>query len=778
MAAAAPPPEQRASNEVAELVAQVYRSFAVEHPGRVDDVVRFTLQCAVAMFAQSVGLLPHQHVTDLLHASAKHGDASARLAELFERMRTRGGSFAKPVTLPIDAAALAALTRAAQADWARVDPHIFGAVLQRLMTDDQRHATGAYYTSKHDILRVVGPTIVDPWRARIDAAATLDELQARHRELTKFRVLDPACGSGDFLVVAFRELYALETEILIRMQEQSSSFADDPRSRAAWASGIPTTNFHGIDINPLAVELARTTLRLAEQLAFEQRRRIAFERFAIELSPTRSLDALERTLICADALFVDWPVVDAIVGNPPILGDRKIRAQLGEDYIRRLKAASGLDAVVDLSCYWFRRAHDHLPPGGRAGLVGTSALRVGKAKAAALDYLVDRGGTITHAVSSMLWLGDAALDVCMVNWVNAIAEGPHQLIVNGETHLRSTIPTHLQLHADVSTAHKLRANKLGTTMGVIFGSEAFTSDADGFPRDDGQAAFIRPLAASTAMLTGTLAREPKTCIYLVGCATEQEAARVGGQHFIHLERHVYPMVKARAASGEHTEHYARWLATWWQPHWPRSDFFTTLENKQRMIACANPQARPIFEFISTQFIPTNTMQVFALDDDYGFGIIQSSLHWAWLRAMGGKLRSAGVRYTSEVWKTFPWPQQPSEPIVANVAAAAVALRETRRSLLPEHGDSLRTLYRAADASGSHPLHDAQAQLDAAVAAAYELPAGQDVLGFLLEQNLALAQLEAQGQAVQGPGLPPGLDANDPRWSSTDCIAPAERLAHR
>jgi hypothetical protein len=763
-----PEHEQRASREVAKLVTNVHRSFAAEHPLRANDVVRFTLQCALAMFAQDIGLLPRRQFTSLLEQSAEHADASARLAELFALMSTRCW-FEQPVTLPVRSTQLAALLEAAEADWAMVDPHIFGAVFQGVMGDDERHATGAYYTSKQDILRVVGPTIVEPWRERIDAATTLVELRALHVELTKFRVLDPACGSGNFLYVAFRELCALETALLARMQELSPA-DEDRRTSAAWNSGIPTTNFHGIDIHPLAVELARATLNIAKQLALAEHGQLAPEPFM--------LDNLERNIVCADALFVDWPAVDAIVGNPPILGDRKLRAELGEAYLGRLKDVSGVDGVVDLSCHWFRRAHDHLPPGGRAGLVGTSGLRVGKAREASLDYLVARGGTITNAVSSMLWLGDAALDVCMVNWVNASVEGPHQLIVDEQTYRPARIPTHLQLHADVSNASKLRANKLGTAMGVIFGSEAFTSDADGFPRYEHRPAFIRPLAASTAMLTGTLERDPKYCIYLVSCETEREAASVGGEAFAYLKQHVHPLVEARAQSGEHTEHYERWLATWWQPHWPRSDFFTTLATKHRMIACANPQARPIFEFLSTEFVPTNTMQVFAFDDDYSFGIIQSSLHWAWLKAKGGKLRSAGFRYTSDVWKTFPWPQRPHSSTVANVAAAALELRETRRVLMHANGWSLRKLYQAADVPGPRSLEHAQAHLDTAVAAAYEFPTARDPLEFLLELNLALAEGEQQGDAVCGPGLPPGLDANDPRWSSDDCLAPSPFDAQR
>jgi hypothetical protein len=411
-----------------------------------------------------------------------------------------------------------------------------------------------------------------------------------------------------------------------------------------------------------------------------------------------------------------------------------------------------------------------LQHGGRAGLVGTTGLRVGKARQAALDYLVETGGTITNAVSSMLWPGDAALDVCMVNWTKGEADTPRQLIVNGRSYPLTVIPTHLQLQMDVSAAVALQANKNGTAIGVIFGSNAFTPDLDTIPATSRLTAGLRPLATGTSMLTGTLSHKPTLGIYLVGFPTERQAEAAAGPCFAHLKKHLYPTIKERAESGDETTHFARWLRTWWHPKEPQHRFFRQLEQRHRFIACSNPQARPIFVFLSSEFVPTNTLQVFDFNDDYTFGVLQSRLHWEWIKVKGGKVR-ADIRYTGDVWRTFSWPQQPSEAAVVGVAAAARALRETRRDLMESNNWSLRALHQAAEVPGPHPLKDAQARLDAAVAAAYDLPAGQEPLEFLLELNLALAEDEAAGRPIQGPGLPAGLDPNDPRWMSTDCIEP-------
>lgn len=771
----------KVSREVADLVAKLYRSLKAANPERDAEVTQFTLQCIITMFAEDIGLLPPKYFTHLLYEAARKGDAEGRLRDLFQVMSARdvpeprnvaffnGGLFRAPVSLSLEPPQLAALTKAAEADWRHVDPHIFGSVFQGIMDDDERHASGAHYTAHDDIMRVVGPTIVEPWRTRIHEALRLEDLLEVRGALFKFRVLDPACGSGNFLYVAFRELYRLDTELLARAFREFPSTRMGGRSELKWSAGIPTSNFFGIDINSFAVELAKVTLNIAKKIAFEERRQMAAEASAqmeIDVDPSLPLDNLDGNILCEDALFAEWPVVDAIVGNPPILGDRKIRGELGGEYLDKLRRSSGVDAVVDLSCHWFRRAHDRLPPGGRAGLVGTSGIRVGKARAVTLDYLVENGGTITTAVSSVLWPGEAALNVSMVNWIKAEATGPHTLFVDGHAYPMTRIPTHLQLHVDAKDTRKIRANGNGTSMGVIFGCDLFIiSEQSALPKKKlASEGVIRPVAAGTAMLTGKLSRTPKLCIFLGACETEESAQARGGQAFTWLQERLLPHVQSVG------DDYGGWEARWWQPWRPRTDFFSTIQDKHRIIACSNPQARPIYAFVSARFVPTNTMQVFGFDDDYSFGIIQSSLHWEWAKAKGGRVTER-IRYTAGVWNTFPWPQEPAESHIERVASAARFLRDTRATLMEANGWGLRALYQAAEVAGPHPLKEAQQNLDEAVAQAYGLPAHQDGLEFLLDLNRCVAEDEEEELVVQGPGLPSELDPSDKRWSSNDCIEP-------
>lgn len=774
----------KVSGEVAELVARLYRSLKEAHPKEEHEVVQFTLQCILTMFAEDIGLLPQEYFTTLLYEGARNGDAEKRLRELFRQMGTRdvagravpyfnGGLFSRPVTLPLGDLQLAALTKAAEANWKYVDPHIFGSVFQGIMDDAERHKSGAHYTAHEDIMRVVGPTIVEPWRQRIRDAKSLAELLEVRAALLRFRVLDPACGSGNFLYVSFRELYRLDTELLARIREFPSTQGQG-KAKVTWGAGIQTSNFFGIDINPFAVELAKVTLNIAKKIAFDERREIAADlvgQMELEVDPSLPLDNLDKNVVCADALFTDWPEVEAIVGNPPFLGASKIRRALGPEYVKKLQDEMGTDVLVDLACYWFRRAHAHLRKGERAGLVATSGIRVGNAREAALDYLVANGGTITNAVSSRIWPGESAVDVSMVNWLKGEAEGPFDLIVDGDVYSVPQIPSHLQLHCDVGAARTIAANdNVSITHGVMFGHEAFRSSGQaGFAPELRGNTFVRPVATGDDLMRGRLSAGGDLCIDLSDCRNEEEA-KASGAAYAHLKRYVYSWMKERAESGNETSHYATWLRKWWRPQQARDEFRAAIRGRSRLIVCPKVSARPSFALLSTRFVPNNTMWLFALDDDYSFGIIQSNLHWDWTKAKGSRVR-ADITYTSVVWRTFPWPQEPREAEVAAVAAAARELRRVRDTLMKENGWSLRALYQAAEIPGPHPLKDAQAALDQAVAQAYGMPADQEATEFLLELNKLVAEDEAEGRAVQGPGVPKGMDPRDPRWTSDDCIMP-------
>lgn len=770
----------KVSRDVAELVARLYRSLRDQHPKRARDVVQFTLQCILTMFAEDIGLLPKEYFTSLLYEGARTRDIETRLREMFDVMSTRdvppprvvpyfnGGLFTQAVTLPLGDSQLQALIKASEANWTYVDPHIFGSVFQGIMDASDRHKHGVHYTAHDDIMRVVGPTIVEPWRQRIRSAKTLAELFDTRTALLKFRVLDPACGSGNFLYVAFRELYRLDTELLARMREFPSTQGEG-RNKMTWGAGIQTSNFYGIDINPFAVELAKVTLNIAKKIAFEERREFAADvegQVELDVDPSLPLDNLDKNIVCADALFAEWPHADAIVGNPPFLGGGKISSALGASYLRSLQGRfPEVNGRADFCAYWFRRAHDSLGDGCRAGLIATNSVREGNTMEASTGYVVANGGTITNAVSSRPWPGEAVVTVSMVNWVKGPAAGPHHLVIEDHVYEREIIPAHLRLHADLSTAKVLRANASLSTKGVDLGTRAsqFASDvARELRADPAGSRFVKPVALAMHLLSNRLSADPEYTVDLSSCS-DLCAAKRAGKAFKYIERTKLPQVEAKAAS------YEGWLERWWQPWRPRDTFFRTAAGLRRLLVCSRHAARPIFAFLSREFVPTDSLQLFALGDDYSFGILQSNVHWSWATALGSKIEER-TRYTMEVWDTFTWPQEPSEAEVAKVVMAARNLRGVRASLMEQNGLSLRSLHQAGEVAG-HPLKEAQAELDAAVRAAYGMSDEQEATDFLLELNRFVAEDETEGHKVQGPGLPANRDPHDPRWTSADCIEP-------
>jgi hypothetical protein len=200
-------------------------------------------------------------------------------------------------------------------------------------------------------------------------------------------------------------------------------------------------------------------------------------------------------------------------------------------------------------------------------------------------------------------------------------------------------------------------------------------------------------------------------------------------------------------------HHRNFLERWWLLSYPRADMIAAIRALPRYAVCVRVTKRPIFEFVSSAINPNDALMVFPYADDYSFGVLQSSAHWEWF-VNRCSTHNARPRYTSNsVFDTFPWPQAPSKSDVLAVAESAANLRAVRRGLSQQHGLSYRDLYRTLEAPGKHPLRDAHASLDAAVASAYGMPKKAKLLQFLLAMNGTLAAAEERGEAIAGPGLP-------------------------
>lgn len=660
---------------------------------------------------------------------------------------------------PADQAALDALWAGA---WDAVRPDVLGATLERGFSTAERHAHGAHYTAVADIMQVLGPTIVQPWRRRIDRADSPEALARLHEDLLAYRVLDPACGTGDFLVLAFEQLRTLEARIL--------------RSLGTTAPGrVCVTQLLGLDLLPIAAASARVALAVAQLRSVDPGQPTP--------DPLVLLRSLEATIRCGDALLEPWPEVQAIVGNPPFLDARKLTTTHGRAYrdslTRRYPQVPGR---ADYCVYFFRRAHDHLPAGGRAGLVGTNTVRQNHSREGGLDHVVATGGTITDAVATQRWAGDAAVHVSIVNWVKGPAAGPKRLRwqdPSGAWHQRSLehIPSSLTHKLDVSTARALATNRSPKRYfeGIQPGHGGFTLDAEArasvLTTSPAEAAVLHSYVNGRDLLTQAYRTRPRWLIDLHGL--ELVEARSHPRVFEHLRTTVLPDWTANAAkelarTGKTTGEHQRRLARWWQLKRRRGDMLDTIATLPRYIACARVTKRPIFVFVDAAVYPDSAVSVFAHADDYSFGVLQSGWHWAWFAARCSTLEER-LRYTSStVWDAYPWPQAPTVDQLRSVATAARALRAQRARIQGALGIHLRELYRRAEQPGANPLVEAQRALDVAVAAAYGASIDHDPLRVLLELNLTCSAREAASEPVQGPGLPGWVD--DPTaFVSEDCV---------
>jgi hypothetical protein len=402
------------------------------------DVLRdFVLQCVWCLFAEDLGQLPEHlftRIVDDLLANPQHSSADL-LHDLFAWLNdpsstrplhglyvgtpyANGSLFQSQPRVHLEHDELESLREAAQFGWAGVQPSIFGSLLEGGLGHDKQWALGAHYTHEADIQKVVQPTIVEPWRERIENLSAHAEAVAAQNDLLNYVVLDPACGSGNFLYVAYRELRRLERRLLERETELRKKAG--MKEQESLSLHFPLQNIRGIEIDGFAVALARVTLWMGHKLAVDE----------LELSeatlPLGDLSVIQ----VADALKIEWPRADAIIGNPPFHGDRHLRGLLGDDYVEWLKREFKI-GVKDYCVYWFRKAQDHLDAGKRAGLVGTNSIAQNRARAAGLDHVLKTGGVIVAAVSSQDWPGEAAVDVSIVNWVKAPQALPVEVVLDG-----------------------------------------------------------------------------------------------------------------------------------------------------------------------------------------------------------------------------------------------------------------------------------------------------------------------------------------------------------
>ena len=811
------------TREAADQLAAVFRRLvSAERQPPVDRALaqKFILQMLVALFAEDIDLLPKYCVAKLLEECHSPTDTYDLLGGLFAAMNQpkankggrfkdipyfNGGLFAEPARLELFDAELVDLRKAAKFNWSKVQPEIFGTLFQHSMDKTERRAFGAHFTHPTDIMKIVGPTIVEPWREQIEGAKTLKRLRELLQRMHHFRVLDPACGCGNFLYVSYRELKRLEARIFERMESEFKSEAAPGQLRLSFLSA---QNFYGLDILPFAVEIAKVTMMIARKLAIDE--------LHITEQPL-PLDNLDQNFIAADALLTadglpaQWPKADVVIGNPPFLGAKVLKPKRGPDYVNTLRRAYGeVPGMADYCVYWIRKAHDHLPPctaadpvTGRAGLVGTQNIRNNQSRVGGLDYVV-KTGTIVEAVENQPWSGEANVSVAIANWV--------------KTHDSAQLPKNRKLWFKVepsAAAKKLRKRGSGPATkeyeldvrecDFINSTLSDQSDVSGavalgcntepqqvfngqFPRHHG---FVIEPDEARKLLEADPRNREVVHPFLIGqelvTSGKPERWVIDFQKMDILQAQSYsaPFAKIRETVLPHIEEYARkerektgldtgqdqtWLKLWWQHFRCRKELVDRVSKFDRYIVCSGVTKRPIFNFASSDIRPDHALFAFAFEDDYSFGIMQSSAHWLWFITKCSKLTER-FRYTPEsVFDTFPWPQAATGTQIDAVATAARELRRVRAGALPKLKGGLRALYRILELPGANPLKDAHAALDIAVLTAYGFSAKKDLLAQLLALNQAVAAKIEKGEPVTAPGVPK-VYPDAKKLVTEDCIRP-------
>lgn len=674
-------------------------------------IAHFLIQCLFCMFAEDIGLLPKHLFERVL--SKRGSDSiklSAALGELFRAMGAggdfllediawfNGGLFAHVDMIDLAPGEIEALHVASKMDWSSIEPSILGTLFERGLDPKVRAPLGANYTDPGTIMKLVGPVVVEPlareWglaRDRIGPLVTkyhkggkgsqmaFKEAQALLlgyiERLKNFRVLDPACGSGNFLYLSLRALKDLEHRANL----------DAEMLGLHRQIGIETSpaNVLGIEINSYAAELARVTVWIGE-IQWMLKNGYDCRRNPI-LAP---LDHIEHrdALLDATGGEAKWPTADAIVGNPPFLGDKRMRAELGDECTEALRAAyeGRVPGGADLVTYWFEKARAQIEAGEcrRAGLVATQSVRRGSNQKV-LARICDTT-RFFNAWGDEEWVNEGAAVrvslVCFGDGENAMLDG---VAVDA-------------IHADLTAGSNLtQAKPLVENAGVAFQGPVKVGSFDipgelarqwlkqpnpnGRPNSD----VVRPWANGQD-LTG---RPSDTWIIDFGTDREERQAALYEIPFTVVLREVKPMRDAGNREGR--KRY------WWRHGETVPALRAALAPFKRYIATPRVAKHRLFVWLDRSVLPDSRLYAIALESDVALGVLSSRIHEVWALANASKHGDGddGGRPTynaKSCFETFPFPQgmtldlAPTDytnPAAPMIAAAAQELDNLRGNWL-------------------------------------------------------------------------------------------------
>ena len=763
-------------------------------------MAHFVNRLVFCLFAEDVGLLPDNMFTRMLERTRsdpeKFQDYASRLFGAmaaggdvgFEPVAWfNGGLFDDRTALPLDLEGIETALRAAALDWSEIDPSIFGTLFERGLDPDKRSQLGAHYTDRDKIMAIVEPVIVCPllaewavekekvaeavaredkagpvWRRRRTAPGRISAsqrlLNAFLKRLQDFTVLDPACGSGNFLYLALHALKDIEHRVNLEAESMGLE-----RSFPA----VGPANVRGIEINAYAAELARVSVWIGD-IQWMRRNGFRESRDPI-LKPLETIECRDA-ILAPDGSEPEWPKADVVIGNPPFLGGKLLIGGLGEDYVSGMFAAweGRVPPEADLVCYWFVKAGEQVGTGmaKRVGLVATNSIR-GGANRRALQAAT-AGRPVFDAWSDEPWVIDgAAVRVSLVCFSGTDDGYRPETRLDG----KPADEIHADLTArrggagiDLTAARRVPANGGVAFMGDTK-SGAFDVSGDlarewlrlpANPNGRPNADVLKPWVNGM-----DLTRRPAgKWIVDFGWEMSEADAALYEAPFAHVKEHVWPSRQRNRAPAVRK--------FWWRHERPRPEMWKALDGLSRYILTPTVAKHRLFDWLEAGVCPDHQLIVIARDDDVTFGILHSRFHEAWSLRLGTSLEDR-PRYTpTTTFETFPFPDGLSPDVIASDYAKdprAIAIAEAARRLVelrnrwlnppewvewvdePSAGYPKRSVARDEAAAkalkartltnlyNARPqwLADAHVALDGAVAAAYGWSAG-------ISEDAALCEL--------------------------------------
>ncbi len=826
------------SAELAELARSLEQA---GHPAEL--VAAFLTRCLFSMFAEDVGLLPRDDdgrgafvglltrwrdepprlgkMLQALWATMDSGGFSPVLAQ--DLMRFNGklfkGAGQPGYVLPLTTAQIDGLLRAAQANWREVEPAIFGTLLERALDPGERHALGAHYTPRAYVERLVMPTVIEPlraeWQHALGAALVLageaDALDGRKREdklaearaelrrfhhrLCHVRVLDPACGSGNFLYVTLEHLKRLEGEVLDRLE----ALGESTQGQLGMEGGTVTLRqMLGIELNPRAAALAELVLwigwlqwqirtggekSVAEPVVHDygniacRDAVLAYDRQELatdadgrtitrwdgkttKLHPVTGEKVPDESAQVPEWRYVnprqaEWPQADFIVGNPPFIGAGPMRLALGDGYTQTLRATwPEVPESADFVMYWWHQAalQVRTRQTERFGFITTNSLRQTFNRRVIEQHLNAKEPlTLAFAVPDHPWVDSAhgaAVRIAMSVGTAAAGEGRLLTVMaehgNGQDEIdvqlderRGVLHADLRVGANVASAQTLRANVGVSSPGVKLHGAGFIvteeeAQALGLGSAVGLEQHIRDYRNGKDL---TARPRGVKVIDLFGLDADTVRQRFPA---------VYQWVMERVKPERDQNNRAIYRDNWWIFGEPRRDLRPVLDGLNRFIATVETSKHRHFQLLDASILPDNMLIAVGSDNTAHLGVLSSQVHVEWALAAGGRLGIGNdPRYNkTRCFETFPFPVL--EPATAD-----------RISQLAEELDAFRKARQAAHESvtltGMYNVLDKlrrEEPLNAKDKALHE----QALVGVLrtLHDDLDAAVLEAYGWQDLGP----------------------------